>query len=236
MIPNPMLQYHPWRFLVLLLTLVSLLLIPPVLHGLSSRSAVYSVLCSLVLIAAIMSLLEGRWPRTLALALGIPALLGRWLAYALATSSEDFVALADHFVEILFLAFVVVMTLRAVLTQGTISLDSIFGAICAYLILGMAWGSVYSVVEVVQPGSFQASGELADALKSADAREPVLVYLSFVTMATVGYGDITPVSPPARALACLEAIMGQFYIAVLVAALVGIRVSQGLVSTDPKIT
>jgi voltage-gated potassium channel len=79
----------------------------------------------------------------------------------------------------------------------------------------------------LQPGSFQAAGEMADALKLAETREPVLTYYSFVTMTTVGYGDITPLSPPARTLAWLEAMMGQFYIAVLVAFVVGIRVSQG---------
>ncbi len=117
-------------------------------------------------------------------------------------------------------------------------MDSIFGAICAYLLLGMAWGSLYSVIEVMQPGSFQATGKMADALTSAEARGPVLVYYSFVTMTTVGYGDITPVSPPARTLAWLEAMTGQFYIAVLVAGLVGIRLSQGPVNrsrdTDNK--
>jgi hypothetical protein len=73
---------------------------------------------------------------------------------------------------------------------------------------------------------------MADALKSTESRGPVLVYYSFVTMTTVGYGDITPVSPPARTLSWLEAMMGQFYIAVLVAALVGIRISQGMVGKN----
>jgi hypothetical protein len=75
---------------------------------------------------------------------------------------------------------------------------------------------------------------MAHALKSAEARGSVLVYYSFVTMTTVGYGDITPVSPPARTLAWLEAMMGQFYIAVLVAFLVGIRVSQGPVKRNDE--
>ena len=123
------------------------------------------------------------------------------------------------------------MILRAIFTQGSVSLDSIFGAICAYLLLGMAWGRLFGI-EVLQPGSFQATGKMADALKSTEARGPVLDYYSFVTMTTVGYGDITPVSPPARTLAWLEAMMGQFYIAVLVAALVGIRLSQGMVKRD----
>jgi voltage-gated potassium channel Kch len=117
--------------------------------------------------------------------------------------------------------------LRAVLTRPNISAESIFGAICAYLLIGLAWGTLYAVIEVTNPGSFQASSELADALRSTETRQSVLVYYSFVTLTTVGYGDITPLSPAARTLAWLEAMMGQFYIAVLVAFLVGIRVSQG---------
>jgi hypothetical protein len=232
MTSTPVQQYRPWRFLVLLVALFLLLVIQPMLRGFSIRGSVFDILYSLVLVAAILSLCQGRWPTRLALILGVPALLGRWLAYILASSGDDFVALTDHFVEILFLGFVAVMILRAILTQGSISLDSIFGAICAYLLLGMAWGSLYSVIEVLQPGSFQATGKLADSVKSAEARGPVLVYYSFVTMTTVGYGDITPVSPPARTLSWLEAMMGQFYIAVLVAFLVGIRVSQGPVKRN----
>jgi len=232
MTSTPKQQYRPWRFLVLLVTLILLLVIQPMVNGFSLRGPVFDVLYSLVLVAAILSLCQERWPTRLALILGIPALLGRWLAYMLASSGDDVVALTDHFVEIFFLGFVAVMILRAILTQGSISIDSIFGAVCAYLLLGLAWGSLYSVIEVLQPGSFQAAGELADSVKSEESRGPVLVYYSFVTMTTVGYGDITPVSPPARTLSWLEAMMGQFYIAVLVAFLVGIRVSQGPVKRD----
>jgi voltage-gated potassium channel len=221
-------QYRPWRFLVLLVTLILLLVIQPMVRGFSGRSPVFDVLYSLVLVASILSLCERRWPRTAALILGIPALLGKWLAYLLASAGDDILTLSDHFVEVIFLGFVAVMILRAILIQGNISLDSIFAAICAYMLLGMACGTFYSAVEVISPNSFQASGELAEALKASGTREPVLLYYSFVTLTTVGYGDITPVSPPARTLSWLEAMTGQFYIAVLVAFLVGIRVSQGV--------
>lgn len=220
-------QYRPWRFLVLLVTLILLLVIQPMARGFSSRGPVLDVLYSLVLVAAILSFSEGRWPRLAALLLGVPALLGRWLAYMLASDGEDFLTLSDHIIEILFLGFVAVMILRAIFMQGSVSVDSIFGAVCAYLLLGMAWGSLYSSIEVLQPGSFQATEKMADALQSPEARGAVFLYYSFVTMTTVGYGDITPVSPPARTLAWLEAMMGQFYIAVLVAFLVGIRISEG---------
>jgi Na+-driven multidrug efflux pump len=90
------------------------------------------------MVAAILSLSEGRWLRWAVLILGVLALLGRWLAYLLAASSEDIITLTDHFLEIIFLVFVAAMILRAIFTQGSISLDSIFGAICVYLLVGMA--------------------------------------------------------------------------------------------------
>ena len=206
-------QYRPWRFLVLLLTLVLLLVIQPMVHGFAVRGLTFDVLYSFVLGAAILSLCETRRPRTASLLLGVSAFLGRRLAYLLASTGDDLLTLSDHFVEILFLGFVAVMILRAIVTQPSVSADSIFGAICAYLLLGMAWGTLYSLIEVLKPGSFLASGELADALKSAETRGPVLVYYSFVTLTTVGYGDITPVAPSPRTLSWLEAMMGQFYVA-----------------------
>ena len=225
-------QYRPWRFLVLLISLLLLLVIQPIVRGFSVRSPLFSIFYSLVMVAAMLSLFEGRWLRWTVLGLGVSVLLGRWLSFLLAASSENAITLADHFGEIIFLALVAAMILRAIFTQGSISMDSIFGAICVYLLVGLAWGSLYSVIEVSSPGSFQASGKLANTLNSAETRQPVLAYFSFVTMTTVGYGDVTPVSPPARTLAWLEAMMGQFYIAVLVAFLIGIRVSQGPVKGD----
>jgi len=222
-------QYRPWRFLVLLVTLVLLLVIQPIIRGFSGRGPVFDVLYSLMLIAAILSLFERKWPKTLALILGIPALAGRWLAYTFASTVENVVTLGDQFMEVIFLVFVAVMILRAIVAQPRISADSIYGSICAYLLLGTAWGAIYSVHETIQPGSFAAAGDLTPMLQAADTRESVLIYYSFVTLTTVGYGDITPVSAAARTLSWLEAMMGQFYIAVLVASLVGIRVSQGQV-------
>jgi voltage-gated potassium channel len=229
---HPMQQYRPWRFLVLLITLILLLVVGPMAMGFSARGPLSSIFYSLVMIAAMLALSEGRWTIRAAIVLGLLALVGRWLTYLLAAASENIIPLADHLVEILFLAFVAAMILRAIFTQGSITLDSIFGAICVYLLVGTAWGSLYSMTEVVAPGSFQASGQLAGTLNSAEARQSILVYYSFVTLTTVGYGDITPVSAQARTLSWLEAMMGQFYIAVLVAFLVGIRVSQRPANRD----
>lgn len=219
-------RYGSRRFLVLLIALVLLLVIQPMARGYSARSPIFFALSTLALVAAILSLCQGRWPTWLALVLGIPALLGRTVAYVLSGNGDQLALLTDHCVEILFLGFVAVMILRSILSQEQITMDSIFGAICAYLLLGIVWGAAYSVLEVSHPGSFDTTPAMADALKSPHTRAPALVYYSFVTMTTVGYGDITPVSIPARTLSWLQAMTGQFYIAVLVAFLVGIHVSR----------
>jgi hypothetical protein len=101
----------------------------------------------------------------------------------------------------------------------------ISGALSVYLLLGYVWGIVFTILETVQPGSFNlALGDVA-----AGSRGEILghlLYYSFITLSTLGYGDITPLSDGARSLAALEAVTGQIYLAVLVARLVGLQISQ----------
>lgn len=121
------------------------------------------------------------------------------------------------------LAFLVLATVAAfsqIAASNVIDGNRIIGAICVYLMLGVIWSVCYGLLEFALPGSF--SGITSDAA----AWNPDWVYYSFVTLTTVGYGDFLPVSSLARALASLEAIVGQFYIAVLVAGLVSAYISE----------
>lgn len=93
------------------------------------------------------------------------------------------------------------------------------GAICVYFMIGLLWALIFSTLELLQPGSFQMPQGQGTELSHFS-------YYSYVTLTTLGYGDITPISPPARSLALLEAIMGPLYIAVLIARLVGIHIVQ----------
>lgn len=98
---------------------------------------------------------------------------------------------------------------------------------CAYLFIGLGIGMVFTIMESLEPHSFVAStGGLPAELADPARRPPALTYFSFVTLTTAGYGDIVPATPLTRILAALEAVLGQFYLAVLVAGLVGIRVSR----------
>lgn len=119
-----------------------------------------------------------------------------------------------------FLFLATFNTIRQVAVGNDISLNRIVGAICVYLLLGVIWSIAYSIVEFSQPGSFKGLTELLSPLWSTD-----WIYFSFVTITTLGYGDITPLTQTARSLSFAEAIVGQFYIAVLVAGLVSAYIS-----------
>ena len=120
----------------------------------------------------------------------------------------------------IFLFLATFNAFRQVAVGNDISPNRIVGAICVYLLLGVIWSIAYSIVEFSQPGSFKGLTELLSPLWSMD-----WIYFSFVTITTLGYGDITPLTQTARSLSFAEAIVGQFYIAVLVAGLVSAYIS-----------
>lgn len=109
---------------------------------------------------------------------------------------------------------------RHLLHSASIEVNEIIGAICVYLLLGLTWAIAYLFINVTIPQSFHnlTSTDLGSQLLE-------LMYYSFITITTTGYGDIAPARPMARTVAYLEAITGQFYVAVLVAWLVGMYLS-----------
>ena len=107
--------------------------------------------------------------------------------------------------------------LRYVLEATHITRDQIYAGICVYLMLGFAFGCVYYLINILSPNCFAAnSAKLTDGV-------PDLMYFSFVTLATLGYGDVTPVTNAARALSELEAVSGAIYMAVFMARLVSLQ-------------
>jgi voltage-gated potassium channel len=121
-----------------------------------------------------------------------------------------------------FTVATIVIASKQVLLSGSVDGNKIIGAICIYMFLAIAWAMGYLLVEQVFPGSLPA-------LEGADWRQDMqkAVYYSFVTITTLGFGDISPAQPLARYLTYLEAVTGQFYIAILVASLIGVRLSAG---------
>ncbi len=112
-------------------------------------------------------------------------------------------------------------TAKQVLFTGEIDGNKILGAICLYLLLGLIWAVLFTLLQLEFSGSFQAMQHSNQWFMLF----PDFVYFSFVTITTLGFGDISPTLPIARFLVYLEAIIGQFYLAILVASLVGSRMS-----------
>ena len=114
---------------------------------------------------------------------------------------------------------------------GRVTGDRISAAICVYLLMGFLWAYVYGLIESLSPGSFKLlpveiqPGEGALVASFPGREFSQLVYFSFVTITTLGYGDITPANPLTRVLTTVEALMGQIYLVVLVARLVGLHIA-----------
>lgn len=124
----------------------------------------------------------------------------------------------------LYFFSIVYSFLKYIFSATRVDANLISATLCLYLILGLLWGTIYALTEAYIPGSF--TGDLISTTGSVAARLHYFIYFSYITLTTLGYGDILPQTKAATALCQGEAILGQFFTAVLVARLVGIQVSQ----------
>src|SRR5262249_32104016 len=109
-----------------------------------------------------------------------------------------------HLCEVLFLLGASVLIVKSLFSARPLTFDSILGTVCGYLFLGLAWAVLYSMIEGFRPGSFEISPKLVTSGEVARPLPDVLTYYSVVTLTTVGYGDISPVSPAARTVAWIR--------------------------------
>ena len=123
-------------------------------------------------------------------------------------------------VLVLFYGWATWLAAKQVLFTGPIDGNKIVGAICIYLLIGLIWALLYLLLAQTIPGAFNGLEQVVWYENFADG-----AYYSFVTLTTLGYGDISPVTPMARFLVYMEAILGVFYMAILVASLIGVRIT-----------
>ena len=162
--------------------------------------------------------------RRLAVILAIFALASHWLCNV----AEIHGLLIWAYVStILFLALTAGGVLTRVVGGDRVTPHHIQGAVAVYLMLGLIWACAYAVVEMRQPGAFNLPdmAEAGGVMESQQNDLRHLVYFSFVTLTTLGYGDISPTSASARTLVTLEALVGQLYLVILIARLVSLEVA-----------
>jgi hypothetical protein len=210
----------PRRFLPLLLSLIVLFLLYPILIELE-RVRFFRIAVVGVLMIAVYALSGRRRLLIAALILALPSIASQVLMYLLPGREEALVVGASS--ALLFLGFATVVVLRSVLARGPVTGDRIAGAVVVYLLLGLVWMLIYTLLMVWDPGAFHLPGGLAGRL--GEGGEYTFLFFSFVTLTTLGYGDITPVTPAGQTAAWFEATTGQLYLAILIARLVGLHLA-----------
>ncbi len=218
---------HPWkklgsvfrgRFACLSLSIVLLLALHPVLEPVALKGIAAVELFYWAILLSVIRAVSGRRPpvRTLAYVL---AGLNASAQVAGLLLPAAWIAWTELATEMLLYGFMAVLILGHVFGAGRVDSDRLLGAVCVYFFIGLIWGDAYALIEHLQPGSFLLPGPASDPF-------PALLYFSYTTLTTLGYGDVVPLSPLTRMLAALEAVAGQLYVTVLVARLVGLHLAQ----------
>jgi hypothetical protein len=213
---NP--RSHLWLLILLLLLFIISPFIVPYYYG----PSILNIIAVAVLLSATYAVSQRRLFLIIGLSLSTFSII---MTFWLAAAPSHWLVIVSHGSLVVLIIFFAVAILGYVLRSGKVTSDKIYGAICVYLLFGYAWAFAYSLIEEVQPGSFTSVTSMP--ANDIVSRVMQMRYFSFVTLATVGYGDIVPHSPLARTIALLEAMLGQFYLVALIDRLVGLHIVHG---------
>lgn len=206
-------RYSAIEFLI---ALVLLIVSMPLLDGMRHGVMLQTVLLTVVLLSALLVVGASRRVLIPACILAVPAVASRWVNFYQPELMPAEIHLAA---AILFVAFIVARLLRFVLRAPKVAVEVLCVAVSNYLLLGLLWMFAFLLVANLVPGAFAFSSGTA-AHHGMDGFNAL--YFSFVTLCTVGYGDIIPVAPVARMLAFTEATAGLFYMAMIISRLVAL--------------
>ena len=210
-------ERHGFRNLLILLLVY--IAGSPFLEPYGQLNILAHLFLSFTLFAAVYTVQRYRGRRSLAIAVLLLLLILYWLAIY---DVIEFSRLGSYLLFICYFSLLIYSYIREISRFQRVTVEVLYAALCLYLIIGLFWGAIYSLLNELQPGAY--SGTL---LKQATGSQlHIFNYFSMVTLTTLGYGDITPQNPGAGALCQLEAIIGQFFTAVIVGWMVGNIVSE----------
>jgi len=202
-----------------LVTLVLLYVTAPFIEHLPDGILIEGVLMTLVLLSAVLAVSSRRRVLVLALGLVIPAITAKWVSYW-----RPDLLFAEIFpvTGLLFVFFVVVHLFRFIFRAPRVDSEVLCASVAAYLLLGLLWAFAYILVYRLVPDAF-AFTDASAVNRSLEGFNSL--YFSITTLSATGFGDIIPVSGLARILAMTEAMVGMFYMALLISRLVGLYAS-----------
>lgn len=238
-------KLHKRKYSFLLVILSIIVCAFPFAHGTPSGTVILQLLFILLILSAILAAKRSGRDVAISFSLGSAALAAR-MAILFDPILPQWVEVILGLVALAFFAWVLVVLIADIFSRGEVTGDKICGAICVYLLIGITWAILFGVVELASPGSFALpAGDFGTSAKQVLFAPPEpgtthrphifttekgahLTYLSFITLTSTGYGDLIPVSHAARTFSWLEAVVGQLYLAILVARLVGMQMVQSL--------
>ncbi|MFC1570660.1 potassium channel family protein [Candidatus Omnitrophota bacterium] len=200
----------------LLISLLFILFVYPIFENWDAGSKFFAVFVSFILVSGVYVVTrESRWKFFVSMILAAPAMVLLW--------TEEFIDLfhleiAAFTFMLLFGFFTVYCILSHVMKAQKVDTNILAGAASAYLLIGISWSFIYCLLSLIMPGSFNIPEALPHGV---DNIWSTFNYYSFTTLTTLGYGDITPVTPRAQSFALLEAVIGVLFSALLMAKLVG---------------
>jgi hypothetical protein len=222
-----------YKYFFLTLMLITAMILESLARRAARGPVVSDLFLTIVSMAVFAVVFQRRWERIVAFCTAAASIAITWSRHLpIAAEYVTSLEITQRLLLAGFYAFAVALILRNLFRAAAITRDDVLGTLCGYLLAASMWASIYALTAILVPGSFAISPDLND-VASDQGRIALFSYFSVVTLTTMGYGDITPVRPPADVLAMLEAIFGQFYIAVVVAQLVGLRLAQAVMPGEP---
>ena len=204
------------RIIFLLAAILGLIIGKPLLAEFFRYRFISDVLLTIIFVATIHAISQKRKHVFISLGLVVPMFAGTWSYYWL--KSIEVVVAAQIF-GALFVGFAISCLIKFIFNEKEVSKEVIYASVVVYLLLAILWAFAYMILEFIQGGSFSyPAGQIPDFFH--------FLYFSCVTITTLGYGDVLPLSQEAGSLAILEAVTGQMYLVVVVAWLVGMHVSR----------
>lgn len=221
---QPQAEKEGFQFLLLLLCLLASILVPGYFEHYTWFVVIWKGVFTLMLLSAAYSVIDQ--PRLwipIAILL-VPTVVTVWGQFI--NEHSRWLFYLDNLTTIAFLGFVCVQFLKYILTRRRVTNNVIYASMCVYLMAALIWAAIFANIHVFYEGAFHFATLSEGQHIPNDQLMGVFSYYSFVTLSTVGYGDIVPVHKVAQSWAALEAMMGQFYIAIIVARLVSMHTAQ----------
>ncbi len=208
------------KFSYLTKSLLLLIIAYPYVQGDMGGQIILSLLATLVMIMSVIAVGDKKSHTVIALILAAPWFLLLLLKFPFIPIDNSLLIKDEILFAFLLFAYTTYRIFIHIIKSRDITTEILSASICVYLLIGLTWATLYVIINMFYPGSF------VDTDGNAIQDGPDFLFFSYVTLTTVGYGNIEAITDQARSLASIEALCGQLYLTIMVARLVGLHISK----------